>query len=134
MAGGGTSGGGQDCFKCVGGALRCHSGKSGKTSLLEIVVCPPAGTDPQTDGDGIRSNDIEPPPESPQTALTVALPIAASSSGEEEEDEDDETTDEQQTAVDDDSKKNKPKGHLGTKMGMDFDKVGGLDEQLNAIV
>lgn len=119
---GGTSGGGEDCVKYVGGAFRSYAGKSDKTTLLEIVVRPPVGKE-QLDGDGRDSNEIE-ALESPERYLELTKP-------------------EQGTEMDkvvepdlESTSNTLPDGpnHLGTKMGMTFEKVGGLDEQLNAIV
>jgi hypothetical protein len=117
---GGSAGGGEDCVKYVGGALRSYSGKSGKTTLLEVVVRPPIGKE-QSDGDGQDSNDIK-QLETPENVLNVFIP------GEETEEEETE-----ENGDSDDTSEKKP-NHLGTKMGMNFEKVGGLDNQLNAIV
>lgn len=116
---GGSAGGGEDCVKYVGGALRSYSGKSGKTTLLEVVVRPPIGKE-QSDGDGHDSEDME-RLETPDEFLTIAVAGAKEDDAEKEE------------AHSTGNENDKPK-HLGTKMGMDFDKVGGLDDQLNAIV
>jgi hypothetical protein len=59
--------------------------------------------------------------ETPVDVLAVAIAGADAKNEEEEEEHDTE------------GNEDKPK-HLGTKMGMDFEKVGGLDDQLNAIV
>jgi hypothetical protein len=117
---GGTAGGGEDCVKYVGGALRSYSGKSGKTSLLEVVVRPPIGKK-QLDGDGQDSTQME-KLESPESVLGVVVPGSETEEEEEENDENVETT-----------KEDGP-NHLGTKLGMRFEKVGGLDDQLDAIV
>jgi hypothetical protein len=116
---GGSAGGGEDCVKYVGGALRSYSGKSGKTTLLEVVVRPPIGKE-QLDGDGQESTAMK-PLESPDSFLTVAVPA---SDGAEEEEEEGATSDPSSGSP----------SNLGAKMGMSFDKVGGLDDQLNAIV
>jgi hypothetical protein len=116
---GGSAGGGEDCVKYVGGALRSYSGKSGKTTLLEVVVRPPIGKE-QLDGDGQDSTAMK-PLESPDSFLTVAVPGSEETEEEEEE-----------GATSDPSNGNA--SNLGAKMGMSFDKVGGLDDQLNAIV
>eukprot|EP00980_Cylindrotheca_fusiformis_P027987 scaffold22575_cov141-Cylindrotheca_fusiformis.AAC.18 len=116
---GGSAGGGEDSVKYVGGALRSYTGKSGKTTLLEVVVRPPIGKE-KSDGDGQESNAME-QLESPDKFLTVAVTDDIEDSEEKEE--------ENHSAVSED----KPK-HLGTKIGMDFDQVGGLDDQLNSIV
>ena len=118
---GGSAGGGEDCVKYVGGAFRSYSGTSGKTTLLEIVVRPPVGKE-QLDGDGRESSDME-LLQSPENYLEVVLPVK-----EEQEESANEDTPEGNTGT-----REEPK-HLGTKMGMAFENVGGLDEQLNAIV
>lgn len=115
---GGSAGGGEDCVKYVGGALRSYAGKSGKTTLLEVVVRPPIGKQ-GTDGDGLTSESME-QLDTPSSVLEIALPISDKEAEEEEE----------QTVV---SVEEAPK-HLGSKLGMDFKNVGGLDDQLDAIV
>jgi hypothetical protein len=119
---GGSARMGEDCVKYVGGALRSYGGKSGKTTLLEVAVRPPVGKE-QLDGDGRDSSEIE-PLASPEAYLEVVKQII-----------DDESAGNQEES--DTLKKNgnadQPK-HLGAKLGMTFEKVGGLDEQLNAIV
>lgn len=119
---GGSAGGGEDCVKYVGGAFRSYAGKSGKTTLLEVVVRPPVGKE-QLDGDGRDSSEME-PLRSPENYLQVVVPV------EEGENLEKETNEAELQEEDGDGG---PK-HLGTKMGMTFEKVGGLDEQLNAIV
>jgi hypothetical protein len=119
---GGTAGGGENSVKYVGGALRSYSGKSGRTTLLEVAVRPPVGKE-QLDGDGRYSSDI-PPLESPGRYLEVAVPVSET-----------DTLDESENGnrAPDPVREVEPQ-HLGSKMGMSFEKVGGLDEQLNAIV
>ena len=117
---GGSALGGEDCVKYVGGALRSYSGKSGKTSLLEVVVRPPIGKE-KADGDGQESDKIE-TLDKPENVLKVIIP------GEEVEKAKEEEKEETTSVVNDQPK------HLGAKMGMQFEKVGGLDDQLNAIV
>jgi hypothetical protein len=119
LAGGASGTAGEDSVKYVGGALRCYAGKSGKTALLEVVVRPPIGKGP-LDGDGRDSLDME-VLDHPDTTLRVVQP------GEEVKKVD---YDEEETPSSPDQNPN----HLGAKMGMTFDKVGGLDDQLNAIV
>jgi hypothetical protein len=116
---GGSAGGGEDSVKYVGGALRSYGGKSGKTTLLEVVVRPPIGKG-KVDGDGQESMKIE-QLYSPASVLTVAVPESEEAEEEEQESNDSDVNDEG------------PK-HLGVKMGMTFEKVGGLDDQLNSIV
>lgn len=122
---GGSAGAGEDCVKYVGGALRSYSGKSGKTSLLEVAVRPPVGKE-QLDGDGKFSSDIE-TLTAPDAFLEVVKQIAVEESGDNEKE-----SGAPQKNIDTDDF-GQPK-HLGTKLGMTFEKVGGLDDQLNAIV
>ena len=120
---GGSAFGGEDCVKYVGGAFRSYSGKSGKTTLLEVVVRPPVGKE-QLDGDGRDSSEME-ILENPETFLEVVVQTQQDDTADENDgDENDNATD---------GDENGPK-HLGAKLGMTFEKVGGLDEQLNAIV
>ena len=119
---GGTAGGGEDCVKYVGGAFRSYSGKSGRTTLLEVSVRPPVGKE-QLDGDGRCSSDI-PALENPEQYLEVVVPDSekANLDPNENDSQNPPSVGEAQPA------------HLGVKMGMSFEKVGGLDDQLNAIV
>lgn len=116
---GGNAASGEDCVKYVGGALRSYGGKSGKTALLEIVVRPPVGKE-QVDGDGQETGTIE-VLSNPDDVLDIFIPPEEAEEIDNDEGESDEVEDDQP-------------GHLGSKLGMTFDKVGGLDEQLNAIV
>ena len=101
--GSGQSTKGDDCIKYVGGPLRSYRGKYGKTVLLEVVIRPPIGME-----------DVIEPMESLEDLDSVLFiddpepqPSLESTA---------------QTEM-----------HLGTKIGMDFEKVGGLDKQLDAI-
>ena len=119
---GGTAGGGEDCVKYVGGAFRSYSGKSGRTTLIEVAVRPPVGKE-QLDGDGRCSSDI-PQLDNPEKYLEFVVPNNEETTLDESENDSQEhhaVSEVQPT-------------HLGAKMGMSFEKVGGLDEQLNAIV
>ena len=116
--GGGGKGGGEDSVKYVGGAFRSYSCKSGKTTLLEIVVKPNIEANCRVDGDGNASDSI-PTLNNPEQVLEIALPISEQEIEEKEEQ---------------DGAPDKQPNHLGAKMGMSFEKVGGLDDQLNAIV
>jgi hypothetical protein len=120
---GGSARRGEDCVKYVGGALRSYEGKSGKTTLLEIAVRPPIGKE-QLDGDGKDSAEIE-PLASPEAYLEVVQQIV--------NDESSEDNQEESGVLEQNGNDVQPK-HLGTKLGMTFEKVGGLDKQLNAIV
>ena len=43
----GAPSGGSDCIKYVGGSLRQYTGQAAKTILLEFVIRPPTGTEPE---------------------------------------------------------------------------------------
>jgi hypothetical protein len=110
--GSGQSTKGDNCIKYVGGPLRSYRGKYGKTVLLEVVVRPPIGLESLTEQ--IR----------PLEDFNSFLDIAELELGLTEEHE----------------KSNAPTGsqagskpHLGRKLGMEFEKVGGLDRQLDDI-
>lgn len=111
--GSGQSSKGDDSVRYVGGPLRRYSGKYGKTILLEAVVRPPIGKvgavrdDVPTldDLDNILTLYQEPPPVEPESAGDAVA-------------------------------NNEPlptAKHLGAKLGMNFERVGGLDVQLDAI-
>ncbi len=117
---GGSAFGGEDCVKYVGGAFRSYSGKSGKTTLLEVVVRPPIGKE-QLDGDGRDSSEMEPLDAPAGTYFQIVEKV-----NEDQSSDGDEVSSKEKN-------ENAPK-HLGTKLGMTFEKVGGLDDQLNAIV
>ena len=121
---GGTAGGGEDCVKYVGGALRSYSGKSGKTSLLEVVVRPPIGKG-TLDGDGQDSATMQ-HLENPENFLKVVIPGLDTEEGGDEMESDD--------AEEESDNSIAGPSHLGTKLGMSFEKIGGLDDQLDAIV
>jgi len=130
--GGGTVGRGEDCVKYVGGALRNYSGVGGKTMLLEVVIRPPMGK-AGIDGDGFSSLDME--------IFPVGDPIITeilNSAVEEELSDLDETEsiDEEQAKIDQQAEEDKESSstNLGAQMGLAFEKVGGLDDQLNDIV
>jgi len=132
--GGGAGGRGEDGVKYVGGALRSYSGVGGKTMLLEVVIRPPMGQ-AGIDGDGHASIDIEPFP----AEDTIIAEIAKENSIVEKDPTDlDETgsQDDELAQIDQhvEEEKEEPNTNLGAKMGLAFDKVGGLDDQLNDIV
>ena len=131
---GGGGGRGEDCVKHVGGALRGYSGAGGKTLLLEVVIRPPSGS-PGVDGDGFRSSDIEAFPEGDPVLTAIRV--------EEEEKEEPAAAAQSDPAGKTPEEPDPPSappavepegGRLGAKMGLVFDKVGGLDDQLDDIV
>lgn len=123
--GGGAGGIGEDCVKYVGGALRSYSGVGGKTMVLEVVIRPPMGK-AGIDGDGFASVDIEPfPVEDSIISEILNTVIEQPMKPDEVESEEEEAETEE---------KEESKNHLGAQMGLAFEKVGGLDDQLNDIV
>ena len=127
--GGGGGGRGEDCVKYVGGALRNYSGVGGKTMVLEVAIRPPMGKK-GVDGDGLASLDIEAFPMEDEIIQEIMeeiteLKIRAEAEALESEEEDSEEEEEEEEESSD---------NLGAKMGLVFDKVGGLDDQLNDIV
>lgn len=142
----GAFSGGSDCIKYVGGSLRQYTGKAPKTILLEFVIRPPIGTEPEE-------------MESLQGALEDTLAVATTEVEKrqamivtEEKNKQEETmapraikkTEESEDTlaviVREEEEKQEPaapqapkKNSLGAAMGLNFDKVGGLDQQLDAI-
>ncbi|GKZ01215.1 hypothetical protein MPSEU_001072800 [Mayamaea pseudoterrestris] len=108
--GSGQSTKGDDCIKYVGGPLRSYRGKYGKTVLLEVVVRAPTGMESML-------ADIE-----PLLDLQSIIEIVESEGVIEE------------APVAEQNTKAAINAHLGSKLGMEFEKVGGLDKQLDAIV
>jgi len=101
---GGASSAGADCIKYVGGPLRQYTGKASKTILLEIVIRPPIGSEAEV---------MDELPMDLSETLSIVIPEP-----EEEEEKKEEVS---------------SKSKLGSAMGMEFDQVGGLDDQLDAI-
>ena len=141
--GGGRGGGGDDCIKYVGGALRCYSGVGGKTMLIEIVIRPPIGGK-GIDGDGIASLDMESfsteditmideiMKENSEMKIDDAKTIQVDKLNNTIESQDIEQQIVQHVGEEEEVESNTTS--LGTKMGLAFEKVGGLDGQLNDIV
>jgi hypothetical protein len=132
--GGGAGGRGEDCVKYVGGALRSYSGVGGKTLILEVAIRPPMGK-VGIDGDGFASLDIETFPGDD----TIIAEILEENIELKKIPTDPDGDDSQQNEADDISQPVEPEKkesttNLGEKMGLMFDKVGGLDDQLNDIV
>lgn len=105
---------GDDCIKYVGGPLRGYFGKGGNPVLLEVVIRPPIFADDDSD------DNMQDFPLPLEETLSIETP-----SEENEEEEEEEPEAEKETKSKDES--------LASKIGMDFDQVGGLDEQLNDI-
>ena len=100
---GGASSAGADCIKYVGGPLRQYTGKAAKTILLEAVIRPPIGSEPEL-MDSLERDLSD--------TLSIIIPEPEEEGTEEE---------------------NSTKTSLGSAMGMKFEQVGGLDDQLDAI-
>lgn len=132
--GGGSGGRGEDCVKYVGGALRSYSGAGGKTMIIEVAIHPPMGKK-GIDGDGLASLDIERFPTDDETIAEILeenvlfQQASANSDGSDSEQEEPEEISQPVEENDEESGTN-----LGAKMGLVFDKVGGLDDELNDIV
>eukprot|EP00977_Amphora_coffeiformis_P001365 scaffold286_cov169-Amphora_coffeaeformis.AAC.9 len=104
---------GDNCIKYVGGPLRSYAGKGGKPVLLEVVIRPPIFASEDNNDDALE--DL---PVSIEEALAIEIP-----SDEEEAEEDSE-----------EATPSAPTGDsLTSRIGVDFDQVGGLDDQLNDI-
>lgn len=113
---GGKSSGGLDCIKYVGGPLRSYTGKAGNTALLEFIVKPPISALNQREELG-SLDDLN-----GTLSIVVAEPPGDSVSDNENSTEKKATPSARETAK-----------HLGSSMGMSFERVGGLDAQLDAI-
>lgn len=105
--GGGQSSAGENAIKYVGGPLRCYRGSYGKSALMEIVIRPPIGLE-YLDEDIDILKDLD-------STFTIAELLP-------------------ETVEDTESPPaSRATPHLGVKLGMEFEKVGGLDKQLEAI-
>ena len=129
--GGGGGGRGEDCVKYVGGALRSYSGVGGKTMVLEVAIRPPMGK-AGIDGDGLASLDIEAFPTDDATIQEIAEEIVVLEKEIAAANESD--SDSEQEVLQPEEENEESSENLGSKMGLVFDKVGGLDDQLNDIV
>jgi ATP-dependent 26S proteasome regulatory subunit len=119
--GSGQSLGGDDCVKYVGGPLRSYRGKYGKTSLLEVVLRPPIMmpnlATPTADDDD--NSHVVPPLSRGELDRILTLY---------QEPEVAEEVAESETELKAES--GSPKKGM---MGLEFERVGGLDDQLSAI-
>jgi len=124
----GVSTGGEDCVKYVGGPLRSYEAKSGKTVVLEVTIRPPISAEKfGEDGDLSDVLDLE-------DAVEEYLSVVVETDEEEEDAEDAEATDKSETDDDNANEEETSKLSLGDRLGLTFEKVGGLDSQLDAIV
>lgn len=132
--GGGGGGRGEDCVKYVGGALRSYSGMGGKTMVLEVVIRPPMGK-AGIDGDGQASLDIQAFPTGDATIQEIMEEVVILEKEREiAQNEHSESQEEDSKPEEDEEEEEESSENLGSKMGLVFDKVGGLDDQLNDIV
>ena len=110
---GGKATTGDDCIKYVGGPLRSYAGKGGKPLLIEVVIRPPIFA-------GEYDQMVEDLPIPLEETLAIHIPSEDDHKPGEEEEEKGASL--------------SPRGNtLTSKIGMDFDQVGGLDDQLNDI-
>lgn len=122
VGGGSSSIAGEECIKYVGGPLRSYMGKSEKSILLELVLRPPVCVeDPHQVCEEWGLENLE-------DILDVFVPepekeVTEDKSIEQENKEEEESTSAQEQVQ-----------NLGSKLGMDFERVGGLDTQLDQIV
>ena len=124
----GVSTGGEDCVKYVGGPLRSYESKSGKTVVLEVTIRPPISAETFGD-DGDLSDVVE-----LEDAVEEYLSVVVETDDEEVEEI---NNDSAQASSDSESVANEEepsKLSLGDRLGLTFEKVGGLDSQLDAIV
>lgn len=114
--------GGEECIKYVGGPLRSYMGKSQRNILLELVIRPP-GNEISFDTSDDNTWDIN----CLEKIVDVYIPpVVSESDGPNEKEEDGENM----TSV----TAQQLSTNLGSKLGMEFNKVGGLDAQLDTIV
>ena len=111
--GGSKATAGDNCLKYVGGPLRSYAGKGGKPVLLEVVIRPPIFASDDNDDDALENLPI---------SIDEALAIEITSDQEEVEEESEEAPPSAPTG-----------DSLASRIGVDFDQVGGLDDQLNDI-
>ena len=116
LGGGSASLGGDKCIKYVGGPLRSYTGKGGKTVLLEVVVLPP-----------VRAED--------DVGEFETLPVPVEDILFLQAEEEEAIVDEVNGDVEDSAYEAGPSAQptIQSKIGLEFDQVGGLDAQLNDI-
>jgi len=132
--GGGASGRGEDCVKYVGGALRSYSGVGGKTMILETVIRPPMGK-AGIDGDGLASLDIEVFPTDDAIIAEIFEENVMLKRDRSDLDKANSQYKEPEGISQPEEKEHKKSSaNIGATLGLTFDNVGGLDDQLNDIV
>jgi len=116
--GGGAATLGDKCIKYIGGPLRSYEGKSGSTVVLEMVIRPPINTDIDMTGTGeMEVGNID-------EILTIV--------GKETETESEIESVNQPISENTDERLIETRS-VANSLGMTFDKVGGLDSQLDSI-
>ena len=129
----GVSTGGEDCVKYVGGPLRSYEGKSGKTVVLEVTIRPPISA--ENNGDDGDLSGVLPLEDSVEEYLSVVVETDEEEIEEGGGAEDSEGIDASDSDNDaDETNTETAKLSLGDRLGLSFEKVGGLDSQLDAIV
>jgi len=132
----GYSTSGEVCVRYLGGPLRSYTGKAMESTVLEVVVRPPIDVNIEASGE-IEELDWE-------GVDNVFTRVVAKSEEEIEEEEESERVDEAEQETSSPAKSaagaamNKPAsssvgGGLNRKLGMEFENVGGLDDQLDDI-
>ena len=126
FGGGGVALSGEDCIKYVGGPLRSYMGKSGNGVLLELVVRPPISVDSDLDGIQSLEDNID-------EYLSIVIPEPENNDDDDKENYVDAENEVEEVEVVQETAQEQAQ-NLGNKLGMTFDKVGGLDSALNDIV
>ena len=122
--GGGGAIGGADCIKYVGGPLRSYMGKSERTLLFELVIRPPISV--QDDSQIFDEWELD--------KIDEIIDIFVAPEDEEESDDDEDGEDDDGGDEKEHESAQQQAQNLGSKLGMNFEKVGGLDAQLDTIV
>ena len=129
----GYSTAGETCIKYLGGPMRSFTGKAQKSCMLEVVVRPPIDVNIEATG-AIEELKWE----SVASVLTRVVPKEESSEEEDTDDDGSEIVKSDATSATNtnngaSSNSTASSGGLNKKLGMDFDNVGGLDDQLDDI-
>ena len=152
--GGGAATGGEDCVKYVGGPIRSYTGKSGKTILLEVVVRPPISKDetlleldmdtlqdiesilsvvPEEKENNIEKEQLPPKRDTPAQPKPKTIGAQDTTSEQAEANETILSTPKEKYATVVAPSAESQARSLNSALGMKFEKVGGLDAQLDAI-
>jgi len=127
----GYSTSGEASVKYLGGPLRSYTGKAMKSTMLEVVIRPPIDVNIQTSG-AVEELDWE---RLEKVLTRVVKPVEEESSEEEEEEgsESDTKSSDTSDTSSNDANNSTSVGSLNKKLGMEFENVGGLDNQLDDI-